>query len=84
VGSVKRCKNPKCGQTFTPDWKDKNVLYCPDCRNNRFKDRQAEQKYDRVHEKRKLGNPKQNREILKFLKKKQKDEDKYYDSIYTK
>jgi predicted nucleic acid-binding Zn-ribbon protein len=76
---VKRCENPKCGKIFIPDWKEKNVKYCPDCRNNRFKDRMAEQKYDKIHQKRGLGNPKQDKEILQFLKKKAKEEnDRYF------
>jgi hypothetical protein len=78
VGSVKRCKNPKCNKIFYPDWNEKNVVYCVDCRKKDIK----KEEYDDRHPNRKLGNPKQDKEIMSFLKKKRTDADKTHGLCY--
>jgi hypothetical protein len=75
VGSVKRCKNPKCNRVFYPDWNEKNVVYCQDCRKNRI----DQDTYRMKHEKAQIGNSKQDAEILRFLRNKRKKEDNRYD-----
>jgi DNA-directed RNA polymerase subunit M/transcription elongation factor TFIIS len=81
VGSVKRCKNQKCSVLFIPDWKDKNVLYCPTCREL-FVNRNKQNTYRMRHESAKVGNSKQDSSILKFLKNKKKIEDNRYSKLY--
>lgn len=64
---MKRCANPKCNKIFYPDWTEKNVVYCPDCRKMGMK-RKA---YDNKKPNRKIGNKGQDSNILKFLKRKE-------------
>ena len=72
---MKRCKNIKCGKIFQP--KHRRQEYCFDCQG-RIRQRLAEERYEDTSVNRKLGNPKQNREILKFLRNKRKNEDAKY------
>jgi NAD-dependent SIR2 family protein deacetylase len=77
VGSVKRCKNPKCNRIFYPEWNQKNIKYCPDC-HAKFGKNIRQNVYRLRHESAKVGNSAQDNEILAFLKKKRSTEDNRY------
>jgi len=74
---VKRCKNPKCRKIFYPAWNENRAEYCENCRE-RFSNPNRQDNYRMRHEKARVGNSKQDAEILSFLKKKREIEDKKY------
>ena len=81
MGSVKRCKNPKCNRIFYPSWNENRSEYCETCRII-FRDKNKTKNYEKIHERYRVGNSKQNKEILAFLKKKRANEDKKYANIF--
>jgi hypothetical protein len=78
VGSVKRCKNPKCNKIFYPSWNENRSEFCPDCRKRAIR----QDVYRMKHDSARVGNSKQDSEILSFLKKKRDNEDKKYANIF--
>ena len=75
---MKRCKNTKCGRIFYPSWNENRSEFCPDCRKKSIR----QEIYRMKHESAKIGNSKQDAEILSFLKRKREKEDKKYDQCF--
>jgi hypothetical protein len=81
VGSVKRCKNPKCKIILQEHvGVGRPIEYCENCQQ-RFQNANWQNTYRMRHEKARVGNSRQDAEIMKFLKKKRENEDKRYDKL---
>jgi hypothetical protein len=66
---------PNCKRKFIPNWTDKHVIYCEECR------KYYNGIYNEKHKKRRnylLGNAEQDATIMSFLRKKRIHEDKKY------
>jgi len=75
---VKRCKNIKCGKILPNSiGVGRPPEYCENCQQ-RFKHINWNNTYRMKHDKARVGNPRQDAEILTFLKKKRENEDKRY------
>jgi hypothetical protein len=79
VGSVKRCKNVKCGRIFYPTWNENSAEYCKECRSDR--ERKKHQRFKEKFQGRGVGNPQQDNSIMLFLRKKREIEDTKYKDI---
>jgi len=81
---VKRCKNPKCHNLIKEHSGNKlegrPSEYCENCQQ-RFQNTNWQNTYRMKHEKARVGNSRQDAEIMKFLKKKRENEDKKYDKL---
>jgi hypothetical protein len=77
------CKNPKCRIFITEPDKKKSGRpseYCSDC-EVLFRHRNNQKNYEQRHEKLKVGNPKQDMEILKWLRKKRAENDEKHNKL---
>jgi len=73
---VKRCKNPKCKNLVNEhggtQFEGRPKEYCDTCQII-FAQKNKDKTYNERHEDRKIGNPKQDVKILKFLKRKEQN-----------
>jgi hypothetical protein len=76
VGSVKRCKNQKCENLVNEHGGTQSEgrprEYCDSCQII-FRDKDKTKKYEQIHERKHVGNKKQDVKILKFLKRKEQN-----------
>lgn len=78
---MKRCKNIKCRNILSEHiGSGRPPEYCENCQQ-RFQNINKQNTYRIRHERARVGNSRQDAEIMKFLKKKRENEDKRYDKL---